>query len=131
MLEGVQIHLRNKIPPLADLAVLSIISWLMLGGAYLVFMRAVGFNVGFFPLLLQPLANNIGIISFFAPSGLGVRESVMVGYLVLAGIPTREAISIAVVCRLWFFAEEVFIFIVGLVVDRLLLTDEDRLPSEI
>jgi uncharacterized membrane protein YbhN (UPF0104 family) len=60
-----------------------------------------------------PLAGTLGIMAVIAPGGLGAREGVIVGYLAFAGIPVAEATAIAVASRLWFFAGEIFIFIIG------------------
>ena len=107
--------LKGRIPPTADIILLSLLNWLMLGYAFSIFVQAIGFDAGLYPLLLQPLANNIGILSFFAPAGIGVREGVMFGYLKLAGISSADAITVAVSTRVWFFAVEMFMFIGGLV----------------
>jgi uncharacterized membrane protein YbhN (UPF0104 family) len=61
-----------------------------------------------------PLSLTVGIIAFFAPGGLGVREGVLVGYLVLAGLPVQEATAISIAARLWVFVGEALIFLVGL-----------------
>jgi len=60
-----------------------------------------------------PLASTLGIMAVIAPGGLGAREGVIVGYLTFVGIPVAEATTIAVASRLWFFAGEIFIFIIG------------------
>ena len=72
------------------------------------------------PILLQPLANNIGIIATFAPSGLGVREGVMIGYLYLAGETVNSASNIAIASRIWFFFVEIIVFLIGLVLKKCL-----------
>ena len=64
------------------------------------------------------LGGSIGILSIFAPGGLGVREGVLTAYLSLAGMAVQDAATIAVASRLWFLAGEVFIFLVALFIDR-------------
>ena len=108
--------LGQRIPPVADILLFSILHWMLLGAAYLTFIRAIGFEVDFSPVLLQPLANNIGILSYFAPGGLGVREGVMVGYLTWTGISGTEAMAISLAARLWFLVVEMFMFFIGWVV---------------
>jgi uncharacterized membrane protein YbhN (UPF0104 family) len=66
------------------------------------------------PLLLQPLANNTGIISTFAPGGLGVKEGVMIGYLAKVVIPLAEATSISLASRMWFFTAKRFHMLQGI-----------------
>jgi len=65
-----------------------------------------------------PLVATVGVMAFMAPGGLGVREGTLVGYLILVHVPMTDATTIAVASRLWFFIGEVFIFLVGWIVDR-------------
>ena len=111
-----------------DTAVLSVdfnaallVPWSLLGAI----LRSVGFlflvralvpgeipwGVGFG----LPLASALGMIVVVAPAGLGVREGILTAYLVLAGISTAEATTVAVAARLWFFIGEVFLFLIGVV----------------
>ena len=64
------------------------------------------------------LGGSLGILSVFAPGGLGVREGVLTAYLTLVGLSLPEATTIAVASRLWFLAGEVFIFLAALFLDR-------------
>ncbi len=64
------------------------------------------------------LGGSIGILSIFAPGGLGVREGILTAYLTLAGIAVQDATTIAVASRLWFLAGEVFIFLTALLLER-------------
>jgi uncharacterized membrane protein YbhN (UPF0104 family) len=64
------------------------------------------------------LGGSIGILSIFAPGGLGVREGILTAYLTLAGIAVQDATTIAVASRLWFLAGEIFIFFTALLLDR-------------
>lgn len=61
-----------------------------------------------------PLAAAIGIAALFAPGGLGVREGVLGGYLVLAGLTPEWSATIAVLSRLWFLVGEVSFFGLGM-----------------
>jgi uncharacterized membrane protein YbhN (UPF0104 family) len=106
----------KRIPPVADIILLSAIHWLFMGEAFLLFFKSLGYNPGLCPLLLQPLANNIGIISYFAPGGLGVREGVMIGYLAMAHIPLAGATSIALASRIWFFVAEAVTYALGYII---------------
>jgi uncharacterized membrane protein YbhN (UPF0104 family) len=64
------------------------------------------------------LGGSLGILSVFAPGGLGVREGVLTVYLGLAGMHVQDATTIAVASRLWFLTGEVFIFLTALFLDR-------------
>lgn len=108
----------KKIPPVADIILLTGLHWLFMGTAFFLLFASLGHNPGLCPLLLQPLANNIGIISTFAPGGLGVREGVMIGYLVKAEIPLAEATSISLASRIWFFIAETISYSAGYLAGR-------------
>lgn len=71
------------------------------------------------------LGGSIGILSVFAPGGLGVREGVLTAYLSLAGLAVQDATTIAVASRLWFLAGEVFIFLLALLHDRQMKKQEN------
>lgn len=105
-----------KLPSLLFFSVICVIQWIILGVAYVLFIYSIGFDAGYYPGLLQPLANNAGIIATFAPGGLGVREGVMIGYLYAAGLSISGAATVSIAARLWFFFGECIIFIAGLVI---------------
>lgn len=65
-----------------------------------------------------PLAGSLGIVAFFAPGGLGVREGFLVGYLNIAGLSLPTAITISVASRIWFLLAETILFLAGLILDR-------------
>ena len=112
-LEGVRV-----LPTLGVVIVLSLASWLLLGVAYWLFFRAIAVDIGPCAILLQPLANNIGVLIAFAPAGLGVREGATAGYLVCAGVAAQEATTAAVAVRILSFAEEVVVFVIGVLLGR-------------
>ena len=106
----------RKLPSLLFFSAICVIQWLILGVAYVLFFYSIGFDAGYYPSLLQPLANNIGIIATFAPGGLGVREGVMIGYLYIAGLSVSGAATVSIAARIWFFFGECIIFIAGLAI---------------
>ena len=65
-----------------------------------------------------PLAAAYGIIAIVAPGGVGVREGILVGYLVTLGFTTSQAATVAVASRLWFLIGEAFVFFVGYLADK-------------
>jgi len=83
-------------------------------GFYLLIISFTTVNPSILAALGFPLASTIGIAAIFAPGGLGVRESIMAGYMVLSGLAVHEATSIAIVARLWFLIGEIFIFLLAL-----------------
>jgi hypothetical protein len=103
----------RRIQSVGDILVLDAFQWSLLGLAYWMFFQALGLSMDTYVLLLQPLANNIGIISAFVPGGLGIREGAMVGYLMAAGVSAAAAAGAAIYARLWFLAAEVCAFVIG------------------
>ena len=65
-----------------------------------------------------PLASAIGMVAVFTPGGLGVREGILAGYLILAGLTAEWSAAVAIVSRLWFFVGEVVFFIAGSLLGR-------------
>jgi uncharacterized membrane protein YbhN (UPF0104 family) len=84
-------------------------------GFYFLIMGITNTEVSILAGLGFPLSSTIGIIAFFVPGGLGIREGVMGGYLTLIGHSFQSATTIAVAARLWFIIGELFIFITGLI----------------
>jgi hypothetical protein len=85
------------------------ISWVILGGAFVLFVTA------FVPLSATQqleVAGAVaasylgGLLAFFSIAGLGVREAVMGTLLLDAGIPPAAALVISVASRVWFTAGE-------------------------
>lgn len=87
---------------------LSIVSWILYGGAFALFVHAV---VGAGPEHVLPLAgvNALsflgGYLVFLAPAGLGAREGIM-ALLLRPFAPVAVAAVVAVLSRLWTVAAE-------------------------
>lgn len=60
-----------------------------------------------------PLASALGMAAIFVPGGMGVREGVLAGLLVLDGLDVGWATRLAVTSRLWFLAGELAWFGIG------------------
>lgn len=85
------------------IVLLYVINWLILGlGFYMLVnsIYAVPFKDFFFVAGSYALACIIGILAVFAPSGIGVRESIMVLTLKTI-IPEPITIVISVIARIW------------------------------
>jgi uncharacterized membrane protein YbhN (UPF0104 family) len=65
-----------------------------------------------------PLAAILGIAVLFAPGGLGVRETILVGFLKLNGLTTAIATTISVVSRLWYLIGEISIFLIAIIIHK-------------
>lgn len=83
---------------------LNLFTWFLLGFAFYFFIQAfypTPFSTA--PIIIGALAAAVilGMLSIFAPAGLGVRESVLI-VLLVAVLPKEHAIIIALCSRLWF-----------------------------
>ena len=92
----------------------AMVAWLAWSLGFYVFLLALGI-AAVTPLdgLAFPLAATLGVLAVFAPGGLGAREGVLVGYLVLSGHSAADATSVTVAARLWFLAGEIALFALG------------------
>lgn len=85
------------------LLALAVVSWLLYGGAFWLFLRSVA---PFPPATLLPAAGinaasfAAGWLAVLAPSGLGVREGAMTA-LLTPYVPLGVAAAIAILARLW------------------------------
>ncbi len=96
-----------------------ILYWVIISISFYMFTASLStLNIPLFIGFGFPLAGTLGIMAVIVPGGLGVRESVLVGYLNLAGLSLPEATTISITARLWFLIGEIFIFIVGIILDR-------------
>jgi len=110
LLNGVLVRLNKEpfslsisYPNVLRFTFLSIIVWLVGGMGFYVFVDSI-FPVPFthFMFLTGALAlsSTLGLLALFAPSGLGVREGVLV-YLLTFMMPGSVAVIISVATRLW------------------------------
>ena len=77
-----------------------LLNWIAYGFAFVLFVRGLGFSVGWLELMSSfAAAYLLGYIAIFAPAGLGVREGFLVAFLEpeLAG----AAVGVAVLTRVW------------------------------
>ncbi len=101
--------------------VLFILNWLIVGtGFYLLTISIVPLPVSQLLYVggIYGLSAIIGIISIFAPSGIGVREGIMV--LGLSLVMTSEyAVVVSIVSRLWATVAELILILAAFIVDRI------------
>jgi uncharacterized membrane protein YbhN (UPF0104 family) len=92
--------------------------WVMWMVAFYFFILAfqVDFSMGV--IFCWPLSISLGVLSLITPGGIGVREGIMTGFMVLTGMPLEIATTIAIISRLWFISGEVFIFFVSLALNK-------------
>ena len=92
--------------------------WLLWIFAFYFFVLSfhIEFSIGV--IFCWPLGISLGVLSLITPGGIGVREGIMTGFMVLTGMPLETATTIAVISRLWFISGEIFIFSLSLVLNK-------------
>ncbi len=110
--------INNKFPPMLDLFGMAILCWLVMGASFSLFFEGFKAQLGIHPLLLQPLANTIGILSPIAPSGLGVREGIMLAYMQPFGITAEHSLALSIAARFWFLVVEILFSLTGVWLHR-------------
>ncbi|TVR71478.1 MAG: hypothetical protein EA408_09030 [Marinilabiliales bacterium] len=63
--------------------------------------------------LAWPAAMTYGFVVVFLPAGVGVREGILVSFLVAGGMEPQGAVTFSVISRFWFVTGEVFIFLLA------------------
>jgi uncharacterized membrane protein YbhN (UPF0104 family) len=86
--------------------------------AFYFFVSAFHVEFSIAVIFSWPLSISLGVLALITPGGIGVREGIMIGFMVLTGMPLEEATTIAVISRLWFITGEVFIFLLSLVLNK-------------
>ncbi|MGB6035341.1 MAG: lysylphosphatidylglycerol synthase transmembrane domain-containing protein [Cryomorphaceae bacterium] len=96
-----------------------IINWLLWCAGFYLLLQSLS-TTSFTPLLGLnfSLAATLGVAVVIAPGGIGVREGILASLLVLGGVDLTLATGAAVLSRLWFLAGEIFIFFIGVIIDR-------------
>jgi len=92
--------------------------WLIWMLAFYLFVDASGTSFSFSVVFSWPLGISLGVLALITPGGIGVREGIMTGFMVMTGMPLESATTIAVLSRLWFISGEVFIFLLALFLNR-------------
>ena len=91
---------------------LYLINWLFFGVAVIFFIRSV-FDVSwgqyFFILGSFAISGLVGMFAFFAPSGMGVREGVLIVALKLIMLPF-DAGLVSIFSRVWFIISDFLLF---------------------
>ena len=107
-MDYVPIELRFR--TLAGLWLLCLLLWVVFGAGFVLFARSLA-PIAFFHglrLVSQYAASwLIGVITFFAPGGIGVREGIL-GFLLGKIMPLATALLVAVLSRIWLIAVELF-----------------------
>lgn len=117
--------IRKKVIDTADLAsnktvikgaLLYIVGALLSGTALFFIAKAVYPELGYSDMLfvvgVSNLAGALGMLAIFAPSGIGVREGILLALLSIV-MPTEFALLVTVTSRLWDVALDGIFFAIG------------------
>lgn len=96
---------------------INLIIWLSWAAGFYFFISAIIPGRNFSPFLGFgfPFATVWGVVAFFAPGGIGVREGLLTAYLNLSDLNIEYATSVSVFSRIWFLIGEIFIFFIALI----------------
>jgi len=118
LLQAIRRILKRDIPGIESVAYIDILkitllyflSWGIMGlGFYFIVNSVYPLPFVDYPYVSGAfaLATIIGILSLFAPSGIGVREGVIIGAMAQI-IPTAIASVVAIIARIWATSSELF-----------------------
>ncbi len=108
------IHFNIEYKDILQLVAASIANWCVVGIGFFLLVNSVyplGIEYIFYVAGTFGLSVIIGILSFFAPSGIGVREGIMIFALQFI-MPEGAAIVISLLSRFWTVIPELFIIAV-------------------
>lgn len=115
ILKKPRMELKIKYQELLLLLFMYIIFWAVQGFAFYLLAASIyqiSLTKAIFFSSTFILGWTLGFLSFFTPSGLGVREAVL-SFLLALYLPTPIAILIALVSRLWFTIIEVIVALIA------------------
>ncbi len=90
--------------------------WIFWTSGFYLFMLALSTEITPLMMFAFPLSVCFGLLAIILPGGLGLREGIIIGYLVLAGLDTESSTTISFLNRLWFICGELFIFLLATLV---------------
>jgi uncharacterized membrane protein YbhN (UPF0104 family) len=96
-------YIPISFPQILWILTVCVLSWVIGGVGFYVFVDSV-WNISSEHILFLTgalaISSTVGLLALFAPSGLGVREGVLV-YLLSSIMPTSVAVILSVLTRLW------------------------------
>ncbi|MDZ7830663.1 MAG: lysylphosphatidylglycerol synthase domain-containing protein [Desulfobacterales bacterium] len=92
--------------------------WISWGIGFYGFVGALSITNTWIVAPIFILSSTLGILAFFVPGGIGVREGFLSFFLIKCGYSLEIATTIAVGSRLWFLLGEIFVFICGLIISN-------------
>lgn len=108
--------------------ILFILNWLIVGSGFYMLVCSI-YPIPLSELLyvggIYGLSAIIGILAIFAPSGIGVREGIIVMGLSLI-IPSEYAIIISIISRLWTTVAELILIFIAFIITRIIKIDKSK-----
>jgi uncharacterized membrane protein YbhN (UPF0104 family) len=92
--------------------------WAAWTTAFYTFMLSITSEATLLHSFAFPLSVCYGVLAIIMPGGIGVREGIMVGFLIATGVSTELVIAISVISRLWFMSGELFLFLLAFVISK-------------
>lgn len=87
-------------------------------GFYILALSVTSLALDYGIILAFPLAASLGIMAILVPGGLGVREGILVGLMVILSIDEDSAVRISIMQRIWFLIGESFFFVLALALNN-------------
>lgn len=112
--ETIPLEFQLKFKDLLYILFFYAIYWAIFGLAFYLFVNSiilVKISQIIFLISIFLISVNIGVISLFAPSGVGVREGVLV-YFLNYFLPTGISILISFLARIWTIVSEIVLFLI-------------------
>ncbi len=117
-----KLEIPMKYSQMIKVVLLFIANWLIIGTGFYILAKSICPALELSQLLfcagIWGVSAIIGILAIFAPSGLGVREGIIVAGLMLI-MPQNEAVVISVVSRLWQTIPELILVLGAFVYSRI------------
>ena len=98
----------------AGMGVYILFYWLLWTAGFWFFLISLAGDVAWVQALAFPLSVCYGVMAIMFPGGIGIRESIMTGFLVLTGMDTDMAVTVSLLNRLWYITGELFLFFLAL-----------------
>jgi len=110
-----KIHLpKISVKEFIQLSFVIIIWWLLWSAGFYFLLKAVLNTVPVYFAFAFPLSVVIGLVSIIFPGGIGIREGMIIFFLVSNGISTEISILVSVLARIWFILAEVILVITAM-----------------
>jgi len=94
------------------------LQWLLWMSGFYFFAASVDPGIPIAVAFTFPLGVTLGLLAVIFPGGIGVREGIITGFMVIVGVDPITAGTISVASRFWFVAGEVFTFFLALILQR-------------